>query len=177
VWYNVFAQLLGVINNWLGMSFPADTRWLDVTQPPIGGPLSFLPLAFYCVLLANVWLGWPFMTVVATGALQSIPEELYEAASIDGASGWQKLLYIIFRDKVISDKVGFTYSGSEGLAAAQDFVRRILDIREQLERSRTSGPHLVSVILDGENAWEHYPNPASLTWPIPPTSRSARRRH
>ena len=31
------------------------------------------------------------MTVVATGALQSIPAELYEAASIDGASGWQKL--------------------------------------------------------------------------------------
>jgi arabinogalactan oligomer/maltooligosaccharide transport system permease protein len=30
------------------------------------------------------------MTVVATGALQSIPDELYEAASIDGASGWQK---------------------------------------------------------------------------------------
>ena len=67
-------------------------------------------------------------------------------------------LHIIFRDKVISDKVGFTYSGSEGLAAAQDFVRRILDIRARLEESGASGPHLVSVILDGENAWEHYPN-------------------
>jgi arabinogalactan oligomer/maltooligosaccharide transport system permease protein len=43
------------------------------------------------VLLANIWLGWPFMSVVATGALQSIPEELYEAASIDGATDWQKL--------------------------------------------------------------------------------------
>jgi arabinogalactan oligomer/maltooligosaccharide transport system permease protein len=41
--------------------------------------------------MANIWLGWPFMMVIATGALQSIPEELYEAASIDGASGWQKL--------------------------------------------------------------------------------------
>ena len=54
-------------------------------------PLAFLPLAFYAVLMANVWLGWPFMMVVATGALQAIPAELYEAASIDGASGWQKL--------------------------------------------------------------------------------------
>ena len=89
--FGAFNQLLGVINNWLGTNLPTDTRWLDVTQPPIGGPLSFLPLAFYCVLLANVWLGWPFMSVVATGALQSIPHELYEAASIDGASGWQKL--------------------------------------------------------------------------------------
>ncbi|MBM4464883.1 MAG: hypothetical protein FJ014_04855, partial [Chloroflexi bacterium] len=67
-------------------------------------------------------------------------------------------LYVVFRDKVISDKVGFTYSGSEGLAAAQDFVGRILDIRARLQESGATGPHLVSVILDGENAWEHYPN-------------------
>ncbi|MGD8622990.1 MAG: sugar ABC transporter permease [Anaerolineae bacterium] len=89
--FGAFNQLLGVINEWIGTGFPTDTRWLDVTNPPIGGPLSFLPLSFYCVLLANVWLGWPFMMVVATGALQAIPEELYEAASIDGASAWQKL--------------------------------------------------------------------------------------
>jgi arabinogalactan oligomer/maltooligosaccharide transport system permease protein len=89
--FGAYNQLLGVINGWLGTNLPTDTRWLTVTDPPIGGPLSFLPLAFYCVLLANIWLGWPFMSVVATGALQSIPNELYEAASIDGASGWQKL--------------------------------------------------------------------------------------
>ncbi len=67
-------------------------------------------------------------------------------------------VYAIFRDKVISDKVGFTYSGSDGLAAAQDFIRRILAIRERLAESGAEGPHLVSVILDGENAWENYPN-------------------
>lgn len=89
--FGAFNQLLGVINGWLGTNLPTNTRWLDVTQPPIGGPLSFLPLAFYCVLLANIWLGWPFMSVIATGALQSIPAELYEAAAIDGASGWQRL--------------------------------------------------------------------------------------
>ncbi|MEJ2735139.1 MAG: sugar ABC transporter permease [Anaerolineae bacterium] len=89
--FGAINQLLGVINGWLGTNLPTDTRWLTATNPPIGGPLSFLPLAFYCVLLANVWLGWPFMMVIATGALQSIPGELYEAASIDGASGWQKL--------------------------------------------------------------------------------------
>jgi ABC-type sugar transport system permease subunit len=47
-------------------------------------------LAFYAVLIANVWLGWPFMMVVATGALQSIPPELYEAAEVDGASKWSQ---------------------------------------------------------------------------------------
>jgi arabinogalactan oligomer/maltooligosaccharide transport system permease protein len=96
-WKNMFDQnfgavnqLIGVINKLIGTNFPTNIRWIAETTPPIGGLLSFLPLAFYALLIANVWLGWPFMTIVATGALQSIPEELYEAADIDGASGWQK---------------------------------------------------------------------------------------
>jgi len=48
-----------------------------------------LPLSFYAALITNVWLGWPFMMVVASGALQSIPTDLYEAADVDGASRWQ----------------------------------------------------------------------------------------
>lgn len=43
-------------------------------------------MAFYSVLIANIWLGWPFMMVVATGALTSIPPDMYEAADVDGAS-------------------------------------------------------------------------------------------
>jgi ABC-type sugar transport system permease subunit len=45
-------------------------------------------LAFYAVMIANIWLGWPFMMVVATGALTSIPPDMYEAADVDGASKW-----------------------------------------------------------------------------------------
>lgn len=51
-------------------------------------------LAFYAVLIANIWLGWPFMMVVATGALQSIPPDLYEAADVDGASKWTQFRQI-----------------------------------------------------------------------------------
>jgi arabinogalactan oligomer/maltooligosaccharide transport system permease protein len=47
--------------------------------------------AFIACIITNVWLGFPFMMVVALGALQSIPHELYEAAEIDGASWWHKL--------------------------------------------------------------------------------------
>ena len=72
--FGAFNQLLAIINTHLGTTFPTDTRWMDVTAPPIGGLLVFLPMAFYCLLMANIWLGWPFMTVVATGALQSIPQ-------------------------------------------------------------------------------------------------------
>jgi len=65
---------------------------------------------------------------------------------------------MIFRDVVISDKVGFTYSGVSGTAAATDFINRIHAIREALIAKGTKGPQLVSVILDGENAWENYDN-------------------
>jgi len=94
-WRNMYDPRFGAINlllvkvnDFLGTSFPTDTRWLEVAHQ--SGFLYFLPVAFFAVLLANIWLGWPFMMVVATGALQSIPSELYEAADIDGASGWQK---------------------------------------------------------------------------------------
>jgi len=73
-------------------------------------------------------------------------------------SGRDNQMYIVFRDKTISDKVGFTYSGTSGTAAAQDFISRVLAIRDRLEETGATGPHLVSVILDGENAWEHYAN-------------------
>lgn len=44
--------------------------------------------AFLAVIIANVWLGFPFMMIIALGGLQSIPEDLYEAAEVDGASKW-----------------------------------------------------------------------------------------
>ena len=47
--------------------------------------------AFLACILTNVWLGFPFMMVIALGALQSIPQELYEAADIDGARWFHKL--------------------------------------------------------------------------------------
>ena len=51
---------------------------------------ELFPLSFYAVLIANIWLGWPFMMAVATGGLASIPSDLYEAASVDGATWWDK---------------------------------------------------------------------------------------
>ena len=44
--------------------------------------------AFVAAIITNVWLGFPFMMVIALGGLQSIPRELYEAAEVDGASAW-----------------------------------------------------------------------------------------
>jgi len=50
--------------------------------------------ALIAVIIVNIWLGIPFMTVTLLGGLQSIPSELYEASAIDGASRWQTFRYI-----------------------------------------------------------------------------------
>lgn len=106
VWAHMFDADGGAVNLLLAgaggiIGIPAEVfhiDWLRQVAPPFpgflpsveGGPDLALPLAFYAMLITNTWLGWPLNSVVATGALQSIPGDLYEAADIDGASGWQK---------------------------------------------------------------------------------------
>jgi multiple sugar transport system permease protein len=50
--------------------------------------------ARFCVILVTVWFGAPFFMVMYLASLKSVPEELYEAASIDGATWWQRLRYV-----------------------------------------------------------------------------------
>jgi arabinogalactan oligomer/maltooligosaccharide transport system permease protein len=46
--------------------------------------------AFSACILTNIWLGFPFMMVIALGGLQAIPHQMYEAARVDGANSWQR---------------------------------------------------------------------------------------
>jgi multiple sugar transport system permease protein len=48
------------------------------------------------VLIANIWIGIPFNLVIMYSGLQSIPDDIFEAASIDGAGGWQRFWRITF---------------------------------------------------------------------------------
>jgi arabinogalactan oligomer/maltooligosaccharide transport system permease protein len=123
VWRNIFDEQYGAMNqflttivHWFGAADPVRIRWLTEYQPPIpfllpGVPL---PLAYYAMMIANFWLGWPFMTLVATGALQSIPKDLYEAASIDGATPVQQFFNVtvpLIRPAMVPAAVyGFTLS-------------------------------------------------------------------
>lgn len=75
VWAGMLSESFGFVNQVLlgGASIP----WL--TDPT---------LAKVSILVVNLWLGFPYMFLVCTGALQSIPEELEEAATVDGAKPW-----------------------------------------------------------------------------------------
>ncbi|MDZ7374401.1 MAG: sugar ABC transporter permease [candidate division KSB1 bacterium] len=83
---------------WRGMfHYPEGAINLILTKVFHVGPIEWLSdptLAFVAALIVNIWLGFPFMMVVALGGLQSIPEELYEAADVDGARRIDRLRHI-----------------------------------------------------------------------------------
>lgn len=74
VWRDMFNTDFGLVNNLFGLN----VDWF-------GHAWS----ARLAVILVQLWLGYPYMFLVATGALQAIPQELTEATSVDGATPWQ----------------------------------------------------------------------------------------
>lgn len=83
IWRGFFNTQVGIFNQFLSQYFGVRVPWL--TDP--------FWARFACIL-TNVWLTYPYMMLVSLGALQSIPEELHEAARVDGASGWQRFARI-----------------------------------------------------------------------------------
>ena len=82
---------------WLWLLDPTYSafNWLSAH---VGGPyiswLSEPNWARLSTILVNVWYGSPFFLIMYLAALKSVPEQLYEAASIDGANAWQKFIHI-----------------------------------------------------------------------------------
>lgn len=66
-------------------------EWLGFDPIPFLGTTWNARIA---VIAVNTWFGAPFFMIMYLAALKSVPEQLYEAAAIDGASAWQKLIYI-----------------------------------------------------------------------------------
>jgi alpha-amylase/alpha-mannosidase (GH57 family) len=81
------------------------------------------------------------------------PERLYKPYVV--AAGGAKVA-CAFRDHVLSDLIGFTYSGWGADAAAEDFVLRLVEAGERYRDRSGGGEALIPIILDGENAWEHF---------------------
>jgi alpha-amylase/alpha-mannosidase (GH57 family) len=83
-------------------------------------------------------------------------DALYRPYYVSDDAGNQ--VAVFFRDWTLSDNLGFVYSGMSGEAGARDLINRLEAIHTDLRQNQVEGPHVVSIILDGENAWEHYPN-------------------
>ncbi|MDK8172228.1 sugar ABC transporter permease [Curtobacterium citreum] len=75
----------GIVNAFLEAVGIGQINWL--TSPD---------WSLFAVLVANIWIGIPFNLLIMYSGLQGIPGELYEAASLDGANGWQRFWRITF---------------------------------------------------------------------------------
>ncbi len=84
-WKWIYDPLYGVLNSWL--------EQVHLIREPVAW-LASVETAMPAVLIANIWQSFPFMMVVLLAGLQAIPEEEYEAATIDGASAWQRFFSI-----------------------------------------------------------------------------------
>ena len=79
VWRGLLNPNLGVVNEILEALFGIAPAWF---ASPFWAKVG--------ILLIQLWLGFPYMMLICTGALQSIPKDLYQAADVDGAGPWSK---------------------------------------------------------------------------------------
>ncbi|MCE9576404.1 MAG: sugar ABC transporter permease [Deltaproteobacteria bacterium] len=83
IWKGMFQGEYGAINALLHAAGLDGVSWF-----------SSWATAFSANVVTNTWLGFPFMMVVAIGALESVPRDFYEAAVVDGATPWQRFIHI-----------------------------------------------------------------------------------
>lgn len=85
VWRQMFLNGTGPVDRFLAMIHVANinTYWL------LG------PNSFWAMVIADVWASWAFIYIMVLAGLQSISQEAYEAADVDGANAWQKLTRVI----------------------------------------------------------------------------------
>lgn len=86
VWRGMLNPLDGVISTTLARIFNQPAGW-----PPVFADALWVKVA---LIVINVWLAYPYFMLVSSGALQAIPSDMYEAASIFGANGWQQFRYL-----------------------------------------------------------------------------------
>ncbi len=79
MWRGMMNPEFGVVNRFLEDLFGWAPAW---TTEPFWAKTA--------ILIVNLWLGYPYFMLITSGALQSIPSDIYEAAMIDGATAWQQ---------------------------------------------------------------------------------------
>nr|WP_232531046.1 sugar ABC transporter permease [Microlunatus antarcticus] len=132
-----------------------DSGILNVTLQNLGvidGPVPWLTspsVALVSVILVNIWLGIPFNLTLLYSGLQAIPDELYEAGALDGATGWRAfwsitwpnlravvsvvlMLGVIYTLKVLDIILGLTQGGPANATqtiALQSYQRSFVEFK------------------------------------------------
>ncbi|WP_136192612.1 carbohydrate ABC transporter permease [Actinomyces procaprae] len=120
IWKWMLDKDSGVVNQLLGLAGVENIPWLTSTE-----------VALVAVVMVNIWLGIPFNMTILYSGLQDIPDELYEAAALDGATGWKAfrnitwpllrpvvsvvlILGVVYTLKVLDIILGLTEGGPSG---------------------------------------------------------------
>ena len=83
IWVGLLNPVYGPVNALLHWLFGVSPSWFVDPQ-----------LAKVALLIVGLWLGFPYMMLITLGALQGIPDDVYDAASIDGAGRWKSFRYV-----------------------------------------------------------------------------------
>jgi len=84
-WWWIYDAQFSIVS-WSLMKLGLITEYIDFLGRPWAARIS--------VIVANVWRGIPFVAITLLAGLQTIPPSMYEAATLDGATGWQRFRYI-----------------------------------------------------------------------------------
>lgn len=82
IWKLMYNAEYGIINHVLDTLFGLKITWLSPQ------------MAFFSVLIADIWMGTPFVTLIFYAGMRSLPQDPYESAAIDGANAYHMLRYI-----------------------------------------------------------------------------------
>jgi alpha-amylase/alpha-mannosidase (GH57 family) len=129
--------------------WPSEGSVSDAMVPLVAGA-GFAWMATDELILART-LGLSFARDAAGQVDQ--PERLYKPYIVRAE---RSEVACVFRDHTLSDLIGFTYAGWNAEAAAQDFAGRLVEAGRRYAMRTGGGEAVIPVILDGENAWEHF---------------------
>ncbi len=139
-WRSILEQDSGILNRSL--------TWLGVIDDPVPW-LNSPSVALIAVIAVNIWIGIPFNVTLLYSGLSEIPDELYEAGQLDGATGWQAFRYItwpnlravasvllvlgvVYTIKVLDIILGLTGGGPANATqtlATQSYERSFIDFK------------------------------------------------
>ena len=114
-----FNASVGLVNNFL----------YSVGLLQVQGQIAWLvdvPLGMFSIIVASVWMNIPVLTIILLAGTLSLPTETFEAAEVDGASGWQKFRFITFPLLAPFTYISLTIMSLD-IARAFDIVRIMTD--------------------------------------------------
>ena len=124
--------------------------------------MSHPTAAFSIIAMALIWAGFPFYAITLLAALQAIPDTLYEAARIDGATEWQQfrfitipmilptiLLLLLLRTIWLSHNIDFIFLMSEGGPGYSNYTTSIYSFILTWSRLEIGYPAAMSIMLAG----------------------------